>query len=399
MKDGQSQQQQQHSAYSCWVYQRKISRIFCQNVIITMSSKWPLVKKKISHVVWIILLSTPYFLQLVESGIVTNKMRYATSEKSIENKQLSEQAMEYAASNIRSLEKPMQSGESYRINRDIHKNDNFHEGTLLNEEDRNLLEEFYRETKDRDPFDGEALSTEDLWNEHDSNSINSLIDSESQKLSSNPETVVKSELNNGWTIDADYFVPLDGAMKENSEITSTSNHLANYSPTLKLLTTYNPLREEKILENSSRGRIVGATLYGQDETTMPKVNSKSATNAIKLHDELMKQPPRDGKVRVRMYYHRAIHDDARLYGNGPWKYWGHGWGVEFGYDPKKTDKNDFYQKGYTIERAFGRDFCKDKINCRQSDPDFFRDPKKVGHYSRKYAKILPKKVGEYKISE
>lgn len=363
-----------------------------------MSSKWPYFMRKFSCIAPFMLLFIS--LRPVTSGIVTNKMRYATSEKSIENRIPTEQAVEYAASNLRSVEKPLQSEESYRINRDIHKNNKFHQGRLLDDEDESLLEEFYRETKDRDPFNGETLSTEDLWNENDSNSMNNLLDFELQKFDySNDKIAVKNEPNDGWTIDADYVAPLDGAVKNNNEIVSTSSHLAHYSPTLRLLTTYNPLEESKILENSSSGKIVGATLYGQDKTTMPKVNSKSAANAIKLHDELLKQPPRDGKVRVRMYYHRAIHDDARLYGNGPWKYWGHGWGVEFGYDPKKTDKNDFYQKGYTIERAFGRDFCRDKLNCRQSDPDFFKDPKKVGHYSKQYAKILPKKVNEYKIQQ
>lgn len=336
--------------------------------------------------------------------VVTNKMRYATSEKSNENK-LTERAIEYAASEIRSVEKPLKSEESYRINENLLYNSSknkFHQGRLLDEEDKSLLEEFYRETKGRDPFDKELILTENLWDDKETNSIISLIDIEQPKSPTFKHgTNIKGESNDGWTIDSDYSAPLDGSSDDNNKvITSSSNNLAKYSPTLRLLTTYNPLEEAKILsDSSSGGKIVGATLYGQDKTTMPKVNSKSATNAIKLHDDLMREPPKDGKVRVRMYYHRAIHDDARLYGNGPWKYWGHGWGVEFGYDPKKIGNNDFYQKGYTIERAFGRDFCKDKLNCRQADPNFFKDPHKVGHYSKQYAKLLPKKSNDYKIRQ
>lgn len=374
-----------------------------------MSPKLPF-ERKLLFIVMMITFIKFHLHGVVETagGVVTNKMRYATSEKLNENK-LTEQAIEYAASEMRTVEKPLKSEESYRINENLYNKNKYHQGRLLDEEDRSLLEEFYRETKDRDPFDKESISSiENLWDDRETNSMNSLIDIEQVKSPTfKHRTNVKSEVfNDGWTIDSDYLAPLNGLREtndNNKEITSTSsNNLANYSPTLRLLTTYNPLEKAKILSDSSSGEIVGATLYGQDKTTMPKVYSKSATNAIKLHDDLMREPPKDGKVRVRMYYHRAIHDDARLYGNGPWKYWGHGWGVEFGYDPKKADNNnDFYQKGYTIERAFGRDFCKDKLNCRQPDPDFFKDPHKVGHYSKQYynAKLLPKKSNDYKIRQ
>lgn len=173
---------------------------------------------------------------------------------------------------------------------------------------------------------------------------------------------------------------------------------ASYSPVMRLLTSYNPLGDNSVAESIAgssssashlaaipsryqlnRAGIVGATIYGDQK--QHKLSSKSPLDAIKMHDEMLMEPPHDGKVRVRMYFHRATHDDAKLYGTGPWKYWGHGWGVEYGYDPRSANKSDYYQRGYTIERAFGRDFCKDKLKCRKPDPEFFANPLDGGKYS------------------
>lgn len=168
---------------------------------------------------------------------------------------------------------------------------------------------------------------------------------------------------------------------------------ASYSPTVRLLTSYNPVEQIKSddsIDSSDSSKksirnppnsIVGATIYGNHNKTELSLSSGSPLEAIKMHDDMMKEPPHDGKVRVRMYFHRATHDDAKLYGTGPWKYWGHGWGVEYGYDPKRGDRKDHYQKGYTIERAFGRDFCKDKLKCRKPDPEFFVNVRDGGKYS------------------
>lgn len=339
-----------------------------------MSQKGPLVRILccIALITALIKLSS---LQTVTSVVVSNKMRYATSDRTAASGS-SEQVLEYAASNIRSVEKPMIGREDsyrFRVNQ-LRGKEKF-----LDDEDKSLLEKFYRETKERDPFIRESLNTQDLWNEQDSNSMNSLIDlKEPKQGKTSAKEAAKVELSD-WTIEPDYLVEAKG------EFASTSDRMAKYEPNLRLLTTYNPV--EKTSGNGSGAKTVGATLFGQDQKTMPKVDSKSAVDAIKLHDELFKEPPRDGKVRVRMYYHWAIHDDARLYGNGPWKYWGHGWGVEFGYDPMKKDIDNFYQRGYTIEKMFGRDFCKDKQNCRKPDPNFFKEPRKVGHYTRESLKV------------
>jgi len=196
------------------------------------------------------------------------------------------------------------------------------------------------------------------------------------------------QLGDGWTIEQDNIEESIGIKL----VTSTPND-ASYAPGIRLLTSYNPIvKPGTVGPDPSRGesltdnQIVGATI-SRDQTN-PPVRSVSAYDAIKMHDQLLEKPPRDGKVRVRMYYHRAMHDDARLYGNGPWKYWGHGWGLEFGFDPRSNSRDNFYQKGYTIERAFGRDFCRHGQPCREPDPDFFKDPQKAGTYTIQYAKSL-----------
>lgn len=291
------------------------------------------------------------------------------------------------------------------------------------------------------------------------------------------------------------FEPTDDQIKSNvngNERFSSSQ--ASYSPTIKLLTNYDPLsglasshetnnnnndndkspikdnsndqninkptiisststrttinqepninQNKQILTNGQQ-RIVGATLFAQGKLNeallKPKVSSKLALDAIKLHDAMfLNEPPKkDGLVRVRMYYHRAIHDDKRLYGNGPWKYWAHGWGLEFGYDPRKQQASEAggggggaeapnsYQRGYTIERAYGRDFCSSSQNyqdqnspsssppkqgqaqlslssklqpppfkCRQSDPNFFNQFHDAGKYSVQNRNYLT--TGDYK---
>lgn len=254
----------------------------------------------------------------------------------------------------------------------------------LDNEDRQLLDNFYHETKAKDPFLDESLLSENLWDETvNPKRLGPLYDTENS-----PEF---SSLGDGWTIDQSLVTLVEGnqgVVKASTPPTKILS-LSEYSPTIRLLTSYEPgkgdLPHDEI--TGSGGKIIGATLYSNQKGVKPKVSSKSPGDAITLHNEMLEKPPNDGKVRVRMYYHRAIHDDVRLYGNGPWKYWGHGWGVEFGYDPRTNNKDDFYQKGYTIERAFGRDFCKDSRNCRQADPNFFKDPHSVGDYSREVNKI------------
>lgn len=328
-------------------------------------------------------------LQKTTAGRPTsNKMRYAKSEQTAEPQTAGQKMLleDASAFDHTSLVDP------YKINRD-----NRATGSL-DQEDRDLLEKFYRE---QDPFSSK-LSTSALWEEtrdQEMERLGALLDINplvSQNQQHNEaQTSKHSELDSGWTIDPEMSHQIDKLSSTNANhlVPSTSKAIASYSPTLKLLTTYNPLEkissirlDDSVQEGprSRRGnRIVGATLFGRDETSGLDVSSKSPADAVRLQEELFEAPPRDGKVRVRMYFHRAMHDDVKLYGTGPWKYWGHGWGIEFGYDPRSEKKPDFYQRGYTIERAFGRDFCKDKSNCRKPDPKFFENPLKVGEYSRK----------------
>lgn len=351
-----------------------------------------------------------------------NRMRYGRSEtsKNLPHDQLVQlttaSAFAPTPSSIEGQSRDSTYSTAYRINRDlteVGREGKYQQGKLLDEEDKSLLEKFYKETKERDPFLGDSLDTETLWREREHEGTDDgLLDFEDDQMKENKgkldhhhiEPIVQNHLDDGWTVDDDdvgdddyssdekyhhyphdeYHKPLNTHKKHYDD-----SHQANYSPHLKLLTSYNPVEEsphnnDANLPLAEHDAIVGATLFGEQKDARPKVKSKSAHQAIQLHDELMKPAPKDGKVRVRMYYHRAIHDDAKLFGTGPWKYWGHGWGVEYGFDPKSEFKNkDYYQKGYTIERAFGRDFCKDKKNCRQPDPDFFKNPHNVGKYSKK----------------
>lgn len=55
------------------------------------------------------------------------------------------------------------------------------------------------------------------------------------------------------------------------------------------------------------------------------------------------------KVRVKVYDHRAYHDPIQWYGRGPWKYFGHGYGIDYGYDHDRThsyEKGLFYSFNY-----------------------------------------------------
>lgn len=318
------------------------------------------------------------------SVIVTNKMRYATGKtsplSSLENAQ---QLIEFAqpipeASNHYKIIAPRPSS----------KQDYRDSSGLLDEEDERLLEKFYRETKNSDPFN-------EVWDDRKfselpmgkQNFTDSSIKPNSNDYYHNSKKL--SPLNNllDWSLEP--ILNFNSIQVPSTISEDPSMVLAKYSPTIKLLTSYDPIGENLSGSDGHQakggGSIVGATLFGQDRNRKPEVSSNLAVEAVKLHDELMKPPPKDGKVRVRMYYHRAIHDDNRLYGTGPWKYWGHGWGLEFGFDPKKKEsdgKDRFYQKGYTIERAFGRDFCKDKLNCRKPDPEFFKTPYNAGKYTK-----------------
>lgn len=291
----------------------------------------------------------------------------------------------------------------------------------LDSEDERLLDKFYQDTRHSNPYvENNLVQPQALWEgkskipepqipvpqveEHETD----YKDKENQEV--NP----KEEAGDGWLIDEEFARISEQLAKTlqngdklfkqvfGSDDLSSVNEpksyrqpqqQASYAPTTRLLTSYNPLGQvnpSDTIDSSSSSKqsvknplssFVGATVYGDHNKTKLSLSSKSPVDAIKMHDEMMKEPPHDGKVRVRMYFHRATHDDAKLYGTGPWKYWGHGWGVEYGYDPKRGDKKDHYQRGYTIERAFGRDFCKDKRKCRKPDPEFFVDPRAGGKYS------------------
>lgn len=327
--------------------------------------------------------------QFAETSVITNKMRYASHDDRIA-------ADSFAVEQIIDATSPSETN-NYRLNRVV--SNGRQENEILDSEDKSLLDKFYRETKAEDPFLSDSLSIESLWadtHEQEMDRLNAFLDTNNQvDQHVLDDKQVANGADDGWTIDPELIYQSKMSSSEkNAALISGSQ--ANYSPTLKLLISYDPITESaKQAEDGAKGisqnnRIVGATLFGQHAHLRPNVSSKSPVEAVKLHDDLFKTPPKDGKVRVRMYFHRAIHDDTNLYGNGPWKYWGHGWGIEFGYDPRGRDKNDFYQKGYTIERAFGRDFCKDPANCRQPDPNFFKDPYNVGDYSKRYAQTKPK---------
>ena len=306
----------------------------------------------------------------------------------------------------------------------LEKDETVSHSNQLDSEDKSLLDKFYQETRGQDPFQSESLSSQQLWDGmHDGtlfNLMEALRDytpaldsikadvnhdnkhqSEAEEVTSvSPEKPVdkyeQKELVNEWSLDNELAKQAEELARIGDEkiLPHAESWAANYSPGMRLLTSYNPMHDERmslapggnrdlIGENNDNGgdnmmltgsRIVGATLAGNAMDVQPKVSSKSPLEAIKMHNELFEKPPRDGKVRVRMYFHRAIHDDVRLYGTGPWKYWGHGWGVEYGFDPAKKGANDFYQKGYTIERAYGRDFCRDKANCRPPGAEFISRP-------------------------
>ncbi|XP_053202941.1 uncharacterized protein LOC128387716 [Panonychus citri] len=74
-----------------------------------------------------------------------------------------------------------------------------------------------------------------------------------------------------------------------------------------------------------------------------------------------------GRVRVKIYDHRAEHDPNSLYGTGPWKYKGYGYGIEYQYEP---DGSYGREKGYGFMKAFGVDFCRHSKSslCRKSSP-------------------------------
>lgn len=377
----------------------------------------------------------------------TNKLRYATiRDPSASNRADSlrlDQIMQLETSNPKlASESPYLASVRSPFGKFAKRDDTTQEeGATLDDEDISLLDKFYRDTKQNDPFES-SLSIDDLWREmqvHDVGSLDALMDRPSpdqethgvkhdQQPSVRPQQTAQNDA--GWTMDPDLAFRnemfkldemLKGGMQNQLGPTDDEHKLnqshgqeeeperepefdpqqqaeeAAYSPTLRLLTSYDPLRSIVIgYKHPMRGdRSVGATLFGQDakDNFKPKVSSKSATVALKLHDEMMKSPPKDGKVRVRMYHHRAIHDDTRLYGTGPWKYWSHGWGLEFGYDPK--DVKDSYQRGYTVERAFGRDFCEKASKCRKSDLSFFSSIHDAGKYSEQH--FRPHKVNSNRI--
>lgn len=102
---------------------------------------------------------------------------------------------------------------------------------------------------------------------------------------------------------------------------------AKYSPDIFLLTSYDPLanlsgNSSMNYNNKTTGSTVELNLSNAKNVTFHKV-LKSGSEAVKLHDDMMLESPNDGMVRVRMYFHQAIHDDPKQYGTGPWNYWGY----------------------------------------------------------------------------
>lgn len=316
---------------------------------------------------------------------VPNKFRYSQHEQDVQSAEqvpIIYQASQSISANRYSISGPPESRDQDEY--------------LLDDEDRSLLSKFYRETRLQDPFQDDSFNSQSLWDDsRDQELKDALSDLDhqarpqelsrrplppSQKSDQRPEAVPAQQPKassgpSDWTFDSQL---VEQAQKLSNggdiERSGSKRDLARYSPDVKLLTLYNPIGnlDAGDGDGTERDKVVGATLFGQSESAKPSVSSRLPAEAIKLHDELLQEPPRDGKVRVRMYFHRAIHDKPHLYGTGPWKYWGHGWGVEFGYNPKLDAPKDFYQKGYTIERAFGRDFCRHPKNCRPPDPKFLQ---------------------------
>ncbi|KAG9510486.1 hypothetical protein GZH46_00971, partial [Fragariocoptes setiger] len=162
----------------------------------------------------------------------------------------------------------------------------------------------------------------------------------------------------------------------NNDVIGEKEEEAAYAPPIRLLTEFDPFKapeqyeqqQQQVHVNSSDDEFIrGATGYvskKDGKQSGEPVASSSALTALKMHNDMLRKPPNDGMIRVRMYYHQAIHDDPRRYGHGPWKYWGHGWGVEYGIDPHKRKE---YERGYTIEKGFGRDFCaQPSSHCHRS---------------------------------
>jgi hypothetical protein len=335
----------------------------------------------------------------INSIIVPNKMRYSSQADS----QLAMPTIEQAITSQEPRFADVQVTSKYQINRgditEAQKTTSRYEE--LDNEDKSLLDQFYRETRNNDPFEGDSLvNSQDLWNEHLGEELSDVFLGISSKRPPRPHQAdinqnsanrivsVDRPANQDWTIDTRLLMinnhANDSQSKNLPQAMTRDVKVASYSPIHRLLTSYDPI-EEKLRSpldlnqaQDSRGdRVVGATLYSKDQLSKPVVSSKSSKQAVKLHDDLFEEPPKDGIARLRMYFHRAIHDDIKLYGTGPWKYWGHGWGVEFGFNPRDKLKPNFYQKGYTIERAYGRDFCKDKSNCRPPDPNFLKYMSKI----------------------
>lgn len=79
------------------------------------------------------------------------------------------------------------------------------------------------------------------------------------------------------------------------------------------------------------------------------------------------KPP--GMVDVKIYDHRAYHDPKEEYGRGPWHYVGHGFGVNYQFQPDMSYQRE---RGYSYLHGYGRDMCADHPSrCRSSDPHFF----------------------------
>lgn len=73
-----------------------------------------------------------------------------------------------------------------------------------------------------------------------------------------------------------------------------------------------------------------------------------------------------GRVKVRIFDHRAEHDPMSNYGTGPFRFRGYGWGINYEFEP---DGRFQQEKGYGFVKIFARDFCKfkDRSKCRDSE--------------------------------
>lgn len=172
---------------------------------------------------------------------------------------------------------------------------------------------------------------------------------------------------------------------ETTEETAPScgyNQRARYAPNVELLLAS---RNQPPLVGQAH-RWPSAAISGSSRETTHLQHSQqlqinettaAALDALRVHDEMMREAPRDGKTRVRMYFHQASSSDtsannsdddtkkrAKLNdSNGSankaankerlLQFSSSGWGLEFGFDPREPSGKHF-ARGYIIERGLNR---------------------------------------------